>query len=179
MENLTQEKFLNDSELKKLTDFLKKNKSSRDSLLILMAIYTGARCQEILNIKKSDIKENQIFVRGVKNSNSRSIPVPDYFFKDLLDFVKDLKDDDVLFNISSRQVRRIWDLYRPHSHLNFHSLRHTMGVRLYKSCNDIHLVKTILGHKSISNTMIYMNYVESTKQLKEKLSKIWSVKNAS
>jgi len=179
MKNLTQDKFLNDNELETLVKTLNKNKESRDSILIFMAIFTGARCQEILNLRKKDIKNKVVIVKGIKNSNDRSIPIPDDFYNTLLKYMKNLSNDDCLFPVTTRQVRRIWDSYRPNSDLGFHCLRHTLGVRLYKASKDIHAVKTILGHKSIDNTMIYMNYVESNKELKKELKKLWNVKNAS
>ena len=168
MSALTQNKFLNDVELKKLKKLLKKNRGERDAILISIGLYTGARCQEILNIRKRDIKNKTITIRGLKGSNDRTIPIVNKeFYIDLLQYIKELNNDDKLFNISTRRVRAIWELYKPNPNLGFHCLRHTVGVLLYSSSKDILAVKTILGHKSIDSTMIYMNFVESNKVLKE------------
>ena len=168
MTALTQNKFLTDTELKQLKDLLKKNRGHRDALLISMGLFTGARCEEILNIRKRDIKNKTVTIKGAKGSNNRTIPIVNKeFYADLLQYIKHLNNDDRLFNISTRRVRAIWELYRPNSKLGFHCLRHTVGVLLYSSSKDIHAVKTVLGHKSINSTMIYMNFVESNRVLKE------------
>lgn len=179
MTDLTQEKFLTDSELQSLVNQLNKNKTSRDALLIFMALYTGARCREVLNIKKKDIVKKLVTIRGIKKSNDRIIPIPDDFYHDLLNYMNDLENDDLLFPITTRYVRKIWDIYRPNPDKGFHCLRHTMGVRLYKACKDIYTVKAVLGHKSLKNTMIYMNYVATTNEIKKGIEKLWSVKDAS
>ena len=88
--DLTQEKFLTDSELQSLVNQLNKNKTSRDALLIFMALYTGARCREVLNIKKKDIVKKLVTIRGIKKSNDRIIPIPDDFYHDLLNYAEQL-----------------------------------------------------------------------------------------
>ncbi len=41
--------------------------------------------------------------------------------------------------------------------IHFHTLRHWKGTMEYHKTKDILHVKTVLGHKSINNTMIYIN----------------------
>jgi integrase len=41
--------------------------------------------------------------------------------------------------------------------IHFHTLRHWKGTMEYHKTKDILHVKTVLGHKSIINTMIYIN----------------------
>jgi integrase len=41
--------------------------------------------------------------------------------------------------------------------ISFHTLRHWKATMLYHETGDIHYVQRFLGHKSISNTEIYIN----------------------
>jgi integrase/recombinase XerD len=45
--------------------------------------------------------------------------------------------------------------------LSFHSLRHTFAMRLYSETKDILLVQRMLGHKSLTNTLVYARSLDS------------------
>ena len=76
------------------------------------------------------------------------------------------KADDLLFPISYSRLIQIWEHYRP-THKKFHSLRHTFAIRLYKKTKDLRLVQVALGHRNITNTMIYADYVYSQQELRK------------
>ena len=62
----------------------------RDALLLSLALKTGARATEILNIRYSDINEfdQTIFLKGIKNSNDRELPLSPRLFKKLMRYVR-------------------------------------------------------------------------------------------
>jgi integrase/recombinase XerC len=49
----------------------------------------------------------------------------------------------------------------------FHSLRHTFAIELYQKTKDLRLVQVALGHRNITNTMIYADYVYSQQELRK------------
>jgi integrase len=122
--------------------------------------------QELLNLSKSDLNlhDQTIFIRGIKGSNDREIPLPPKFFDRLNRFVAN-QPNEKIFNISYNRLRQIWEMYRP-VHKKLHSLRHTFAIRLYKKTKDIRLVQVALGHRNITNTMIYADYVYSQQELR-------------
>ena len=142
----------------------------RDALLLSVALKTGARATEILNIKYSDINEfdQTIFLKGIKNSNDRELPLSPRLFKKLMRYVRhsNRKPEEQLFDISYNRFRQIWEHYRP-VNKKLHALRHTFAIELYKKTKDLRLVQLALGHRSITNTMIYANYIYSQKELKK------------
>lgn len=148
----------------------------RDCLLISLALLTGARAQEILNVKYSDVNiyDQSLLIHGLKNSNDREIPIPAKTFKYLLQYLNIDKSTTLspelmkqrIFPISYIRFHQIWDKYRP-CHKKLHSLRHTFAIRLYKKTKDIRLVQFALGHRNIANTMIYADYVYSQEELKK------------
>ncbi len=139
---------------------------SRNVLLIELALRTGARAQEILNIKRTDIDSHNetILIHGIKGSSDREIPIKRDLFKRLMKYVSHSKGVK-LFDITYRRFREIWVLYRP-TNKKLHALRHTFAIQLFKKTRDLRLVQMALGHRNITNTIIYAEYVYSQSELK-------------
>lgn len=161
-------KFLNEHELSEIRSSLD---NSRDALIIKLALETGARAQELLNISKTDLDDvNQsVFIRGLKNSMDREIPLT----KDLFDALKGLtlsSDAEKVFPICYSRLNAIWTKYKLGGK-SFKSLRHTAAIELYRKTKDLRLVKVFLGHVSILNTMVYADYVYQTEEMRKLLNR--------
>lgn len=167
---INQTKFLNESEVKELEEKIKYAYRPMDRLLIELALYTGARAQEILNIKKCDLHdgEESVFIIGLKGSNDREIPLRSPIYKRLKEFANQSTEakGDKVFHIGYKTFRRIWLRYRPVKK-KLHALRHTFAIRLYRKTKDIRLVQVALGHRSINNTMVYVQYQYATTELRK------------
>lgn len=166
---LNKNKYLLDPEVQHLEKILNEFllQDERDCLILLVALRTGARAQEILNLTKADLNvyDETVFIRGIKGSNDREIPLPSPLFKRLQGFA--LKQQgNAIFAISYNRLRQIWEHYRP-VHKKLHSLRHTFAIRLYQKTKDIRLVQFALGHRNITNTMIYADYAYSQQELRK------------
>lgn len=148
-----------------LTDF--QDKDPRNCLLIWVALRTGARAQEVLNLKKVDLNpyDETVFIRGLKNSNDREIPLHSDLFKRLHRF-SEQQPGSSIFPITYSRLFQIWEIYRPVPK-KFHSLRHTFAIELYQKTKDLRLVQVALGHRNISNTMVYADYVYSQTELRK------------
>ncbi len=180
--SLNKTKYLLDPEYDKLIYLLKSHieNDRRNCVLLLLALNIGARAQELLNIRWSDINEydQTVFIKGIKNSNDRELPLPDWLFRELLKIKSSpgkppklggaqLKiSPQLVFPITYNRLRQIWELYRP-VNKKFHALRHTFAIRIYKKTKDIRLLQVALGHRNITNTMIYADYVYSQQELKK------------
>lgn len=143
-----------------------KDKDPRNCTLLWTLMYTGARAQEVLNLRTDDLNsyEESVLIRGLKGSNDRELPVPTWLFKRLMAEVKNSREGRI-FPISYIRLRQIWDLYRP-VHKKLHALRHTFAIRLYKKTKDLRLVQVALGHRNITNTMVYADYVYTQQELR-------------
>lgn len=161
-------KYLQAPEFRALTELLEKSGPTRDTLLIGLALHTGARASEILAIQAADLNhhDKSVMVRGIKGSNDREIPLPSKFYDKLRAYAEPL--DGRLFPISYPRLVQIWHEYRPVKK-KFHSLRHTFAIRLYEKTRDLRLVKIALGHRSIVNTMIYADYHYATSELRKQM----------
>ena len=166
---MNKNKYLLDPEFERLEILLKRYiiKDRRNCLLLYLAMHTGARAQEILNLKKEDLNvyDQSVFIHGIKGSNDREIPLPEWLFDYLELYSKDV-EGDILFNITYHRLRQIWEEYRP-VQKKFHCLRHTFAIRLYKKVKDLRLLQIALGHRNISNTMIYADFVYSQNEMRK------------
>ena len=164
---LNKNKYLLDHEYERLMYILKSfiEKDRRNCVLFYLAIFTGARAQELLNLKADDLDtyDETIYIRGIKGSNDREIPLPSWLFKQCL---KLNAERGILFPITYNRLLQIWHLYRP-VNKKFHSLRHTFAIRLYKKTKDIRLLQVALGHRNITNTMIYADYIYTQQEMRK------------
>lgn len=163
---LNHSKFLSDEEQDALIKEL--DSKNRNELFILLALKTGARQSELLALTPKDINvvSETIFIKGLKGSNDREMPIHKELLLALLALSKGLDQHQRIFPFSRQRLFKIWTWYRPNPNKGFHSLRHTFALNIYRKFKDIMLVKTALGHCSIKNTLIYANYVYSTEELK-------------
>lgn len=138
----------------------------RNCFLISLGLRTGARAQELLNLQKSDLNayDQTVYIRGIKGSNDREIPLHNRFFEDFFKYTEKLQGTKI-FNISYQRLYQVWEFYRPVPK-KFHSLRHTFAIELYQKTKDLRLVQVALGHRNITNTMIYADYVYSQQELR-------------
>ncbi len=162
---ISKEKFLNDDELAHMKKIIAKA-TPFNRLLIKMLLHTGARATEILNIVHDDLDltNKTVLIRGLKGSNSRELPLPPKIFSDLL-FLARANPYTPVFNISYQRLWQIWTEHCP-VRKGPHSARHTVGINLHKKHKDLNLVKIVLGHKSITNTMVYAEYNYSQTELR-------------
>lgn len=169
MYQLNKNKYLLSPEQEQLIKLLETHilTDQRNCILLYLGLKTGARAQELLNIQKNDLNayDESIFIRGIKGSNDREIPIKSVLFRHLID-LSNQTETQKIFNITYDRLYQIWNFYRPIPK-KFHSLRHTFAIELYKKTKDIRLVQVALGHRNITNTMIYADYVYSQEELKK------------
>ncbi len=158
---LKRDKFLTVPELETLKSIVSRF-PSRDTALITLAMYTGARANELLGVTLADFDDatESVFIKGAKGSKDRCIPLP----SDVYTLVKYY----IPFNIKYRRLAQIWDMYKPVDK-SFHSLRHTFAIELYKRTKDIKLVQICLGHKSITSTQVYQDFVYEQNEMRRLL----------
>lgn len=167
--SINKNKYLTDTELEALTATLSRleHKEPRNTLMIRLALRTGARASELLALTKADIdhEAQTVLIKGIKGSDDREIPLNPKLFKKLAKYAHQVEGNQI-FQIKYRQFKTIWDNYRPVGK-KLHALRHTFAILLYKKTRDIRLLQTALGHRNINNTMVYAQYIYSTEELKK------------
>lgn len=132
--------------------------------IIIFALYTGMRENELLSLKWEDInfKENYLIARETKNNEPREIPMS----FPVLEVLKKLPRLTGFVFTNPKTMTRYKNVYSNFTraversrikHITFHQLRHTTASRLNEIGVDVVTIQRILGHKSIKTTMKYLH----------------------
>lgn len=188
-------KYLSIEEFDELIEAIKKFDSSskffmRNLTIFLIAEYCGLRASEIglIEITDFNVKKRTVFCRRLKGSVSNVLKIVDErVFTELEKYyqerIKAPSTSKYLFPSKSGQPinRRTLDILMKfycsfttisRDKWHFHTLKHTCAMELIAVSDvDVRDVQWWLGHKYISNTMIYLNYsVDAKKELYDKIS---------
>jgi excisionase family DNA binding protein len=151
-------------------------KASPDYLkpMLITAIHSGLRRSEIMNLKWSSVdwKTREINVEVAKSGKSRSVPINSVLLTALL--------AQKAANGKSPYVFPNEDTKKPYTTLakvfmrtckdaeikglRFHDLRHSFASRILEDGASIEIVKSLLGHHSISVTERYCHSDEEAKR---------------
>lgn len=123
----------------------------QQQLLLLTALETGARVNELLRLKPKDILASELvlYTRKSKNSNLTSRKVPRPFC---------LPDSFAGFHwkgyphFLERQTKGKW---------GFHNLRHRFAAYQHSRGMPLYLLMERLGHSNLSTTQIYLRSLPS------------------
>ncbi len=138
--------------------------------MIMLALNTGMRRGELLNLRWADVSKDELIVRGstAKNSQSRIIPLNMESARILKTWESNSEwvfpgpDDSPLTNINQS-----WGLIKEAANtpnMRFHDLRHTFATRLLQKGVDIRTVSNLLGHRDIATTARYLHATDETKR---------------
>lgn len=130
--------------------------------IVLMALHTGMRRGEILNLKWSgvDLENKQIVLTDTKNKETRVIPLTNTLAETLREIRRE-GDTYVFQNADGKPFRDVKRSFHTAlkragiSDFRFHDLRHTAASHMVMAGVDIFTVQEILGHKSIEMTRRY------------------------
>ncbi len=180
----------NEIELKVL---LNNTKVTHLKNIVLFALYTGCRLNEIINIQWKDINLNEkvLTIRNkvnykTKTGRIRQIPISESLYTLFCEMLSvsgniiSLCDPECyLFSKNgykfsrdfiSKKFKEILRAVNFPEKFHFHCLRHTFITNLIKSGVNINYVKEIAGHSEIQTTMNYIHIV--TNDLREAVNKI-------
>ena len=171
-------RFLSDSERERLLQASTSlPKYPEMQIIILIALTTGMRRGEILNLRWTDcdFKLRRLIIRDSKNNESRSVPLADITLNALRKWgkVRPLDANALVFpsHVSANpshlfEIDHAWQLIRAKAGLKdfrFHDLRHTAASYLAMSGAGLREIGDILVHKSISMTKRYSHLTEDHK----------------
>ncbi|MGD9202582.1 MAG: tyrosine-type recombinase/integrase [Chitinispirillia bacterium] len=143
------------------------NESHRMALTLMY--YCGLRCSEVLNLSKEDIDLTAltIHIKLGKGKKDRILPLPDHLKKPLKDFMSHTIRKYCLFPskrnttkpVNNSTLERVMQTCLKQCGIEKkatpHSLRHAYATHLIENGIDIRIIQKLLGHKSISTTLVY------------------------
>lgn len=155
---------LSNDELEILVNYLNSNSlKEKNKLLIYILIDTGARINEVLHIKKSNINflNKTIYLETTKTHVPRIVPFTNSTLILLENYLKNNKiQDDYLFDMSISGVESLFCRIAKRLHLNKfhpHMLRHTLATKLHRNGVSLMIIQKIMGHANVSTTERYIH----------------------
>ena len=135
----------------------------------------GLRSCEVRYLKCSDIEHSnkRIFIRQTKNRSSRYAILSDVAWNTILEywysFPAGERPRDWLFPQQRDKTKPLAPTYIPYHlalhekrlgwkhQISCHTFRHAFGTHLYENGTDLLTIQTLLGHKSIASTTMYIH----------------------
>ena len=175
-------RFLSDVERPALLEACKKSEHPDLYLIVVLALSTGARKSEILNIKLSTIHINQsrIILHETKNRDRRSLPLTGHAYDLVKERIKVRRiDTELLFPYDkdptrSTPIQFYWAEALTEAKLKdfrFHDLRHSAASYLAMNGATLAEIAEVLGHKTLAMVKRYSHLTEQhTANVVEKMN---------
>jgi len=159
---------LSEAEISRL---IQATRSTREKAIICLLAYSGARNNELCNIRRKDIDlgANQLKVIGGKNRKDRVVNISAECTRVLIEYLGAyrLQPDDFLFvtlekenQLSTSDIRKIVRVLARRANLGKrvfpHLFRHSLATNLLNRGASLIMIKDQLGHAFIDTTMIYV-----------------------
>ena len=157
------ERFLSDDERVRLLSVCSESRWDKMHLLILLAITTGMRKSELINLRWNDINFDKglATLGDTKNGTPRINPIPSFVLDEMKQFRK-IGSGLIFVSPTNAEkpfdFRNQWDWVRVRAgieNFRFHDLRHTAASYLVMAGATLYEAGQILGHKSEQTTKRY------------------------
>lgn len=164
-----------EDEIKIIFDYLSGKNNLKYLTMISMLYETGARVQEMINIKVSDINlsKRTVVLHG-KGKKNRTIPISEEMCRLIKRYLKieykDFGDGFLFYSKNKRQYSRNGVYYvintivkelkkrypdKFNGKYHPHSFRHSIATHMYNNGTTLLSIKKFLGHESLEATQIY------------------------
>lgn len=175
-------RFLTEPETQRLLASCKDSKQPYLFVIVILCLSTGARQQEIVGLKWSDIdfERGMIILHDTKNNERRSIPLVGHAMDVFKQHqrVRRLKSDYVFpskISLKPIEIRSAWVYALARANIEdfrFHDLRHTAASYLAMSAASLAEISDVLGHKSLAMVKRYAHLSDShTANIVSKMNK--------
>ena len=158
---------------------LKACMTTKELLLIALLITTGMRISEVrsMRFKEIDKAQGRIYVPLSKGHIAGFVPLSPRVVELLTAYCNEYHtrfpgnrltpEDYVFFNddrsapVSMYRIRSMYNAIQERAglrdrHYTCHKLRHYFGLNLYLQSHDLVLVKSVLRHRTVSATLVYV-----------------------
>lgn len=158
-------RYLSDDERLRLLNACRESDHPYLELIVILALSTGARKGEILNLRWPDVDLHRgiAILHDTKNGDRRSLSITGMALEKLKDFSKVRRlDTELLFPRSDGKKPQIFDkpwlvaLQKADIHdFRFHDLRHTAASYLAMNGATLPEIAAVLGHKTLAMVQRY------------------------
>lgn len=149
---------LNINEIKVLLDACKQSRNEELYYIVLVALYTGMRYSNIINMKKSNIKDNvyQLDGKETKSGKSQLIYLHQDLMSELNQYIQGYRRDNIFITKRIKRSFKTALLKAGIENFRFHDLRRTFATFLLYNNTNIKTIQNMLGHSSLMMTQKYL-----------------------
>lgn len=134
-----------------------------------LLLETGIRIQELLDIRKYDLRDNGRIVINGKGAKQRIVVTSPEVFDEVRELSKNKRPEQLIFGgyyYCQRELRYdIWTLLRQTgSHCKQaspHAIRHTFATEIAKQGENVITLAKMLGHNNIRTTQRYIDTAQT------------------
>jgi integrase len=164
-------RFLSETERNDLLEASKNVPYKHLHTIIVLALSTGARKGEIMNLRWNDLDQarNQITLHETKNGERRALPLTGYAKALILEHEKIRRiDTDLLFPSQTGKtpfdIKKSWNIALKAAEIDdfrFHDLRHSAASYLAMNGATLAEIAEVLGHKTLQMVKRYAHLSEA------------------
>lgn len=150
-------RFLREDEIALLLDCCEQV-NPRLKMAVLLALATGARWGEVMNLTASRVVPYKVTFTNTKGGKNRSVPISPTLYAML-----DLKKQFLFKGVNDKQFSKAVNMagIQLRDNQSTHVLRHTFASHFMMNGGNILVLRDILGHSDISMTMVYAHFSPS------------------
>ena len=152
--------------------FLNSIENLKFRAVVCLLYSAGLRVGEVCNLRYEDIsrKNMSIHIRHGKNRSDRYAVLSQTALDTLTEYWKSYRRPRGYLFTDPRDPEKPMSTFWVSNHIHLqerqlgwserftpHSFRHAFGTHLYEQGVDLAVIQTLLGHKSLSSTMIYVH----------------------
>lgn len=154
----SRDRALNINEIKVLLDACKQSRNEELYYIVLVALYTGMRYSNIINMKKSNIKDNvyQLDGKETKSGKSQLIYLHQDLMSELNQYIQGYRRDNIFITKRIKRSFKTALLKAGIENFRFHDLRRTFATFLLYNNTNIKTIQNMLGHSSLMMTQKYL-----------------------
>ena len=154
----SRDRALNTNEIKALLETCRQSRNEELYYIVLVALYTGMRYSNIVNMKRSNIKGNVYQLDGneTKSGKSQLIYLNQKLLDELHNYMQAFNRDNIFI---TKRVKRSFKTACNKAgieNFRFHDLRRTFATFLLYNNTNIKTIQNMLGHSSIMMTERYL-----------------------
>ncbi|MDD5546411.1 MAG: site-specific integrase [Candidatus Omnitrophica bacterium] len=155
--------------------------------VVTVALHTGMRKSEILNLKWHDVdfSRDNIYLSQTKNGEKREVSMNSLVRSTLIKVRKHPSSPYIFVNAKGKPYTDIRKSFHAALHkagirdFRFHDLRHTFASQLAMAGVDLNSIRELMGHKSIKMTLRYSHLSSGHKKraveaLNNQIGTIWA-----
>jgi len=165
-------RFLDDEERERLLQACQASTNSQLHILVVLALSTGARHGELINLRWSDVdwQRSVITLHDTKNKERRLLPLAHYALQlmEAHSKVRNITSDLVFPSPSNPQrpwdSRSAWEAALKRANIDnfrFHDLRHSCASYLAMNGASLAEIAEVLGHKTLQMVKRYAHLSEA------------------